>query len=690
MSLPLLHRRLVVSMGLVALVAFAGGAGFEPISAALAGLALALAFIWQPDSSLSSRLERVWLPLAILLLVRAVYHFVVLGDDVVIPIVDLLLLLLCAEALRSLDAPNDARLYLLTLALFLAAAAYRPGVLFALAFVAYVALATVSFVVGHLRWKAEQHSVRERLVTRRFLAGMTGLSGVTLLVSGVVFLTFPRLSSGWSSRGDVLATSIAGFADQVSIGEHGSRIYPNPNIVLRVEFPDGTPEDLSSLHWRGRSYDRFDGVRWSRSNRLPPSIGPARWYEAWGEGRVRQQIYGAPLDVDVLFALHPVLDARSDNPGIEPLFDNAGDHIYWGSGAPSYEVLSVSDRPAPAVLREARSGFSPAPDYYTQLPDLPRRVSDLADSLTLGMDNNYDRVTAINDFFHAEFDYSLELPRSAREATLDYFLFERGEGHCEYFSTAMVVLLRSLGIHAREVNGFLGGQWNDFGQYLAVTQNEAHTWVEVWFPGAGWVEFDPTPGGAGASTSATSWFWPGRFLFDGLQHRWNKWVLDYDMESQSGLYRRLSELLGEQPSESRTSPGQAPATRVGLDWTTLIVVVTALSALILLKRAQRHPREVGLYLRFRESCQRAGFKADQGVAPLLLLDELARVGHPAHKRARRLVDYYLRSRFGGQELDTLQRQEMKNDLSDVRRTLRRTRASTRPPTHVPMPHLWRE
>ena len=683
MSLDLMHRRLVVGMALVALAAFAGGAGFEPISTVLAALALTLAFVWQPDSGLSVRLERFWLPVAGVLVLRSLYHVFLVGDDVVIPVVDLLLLLLCAEALRSLEAHNDARLYWLTFALLFASVAYRPGVLFALAFVSYVVLATLALVVGHLRRKAERHRVKEKMVGRRFLTGMAGLSGVVLLMSGVVFITFPRLSSGWAARGEVLATSIAGFADQVSIGEHGSRIYPNPAIVLRVEFPDGTPEDLLRLHWRGRSYDRFDGVRWSRSIGLPPSIGPAQWYRAWGTGRVRQEIYAAPLDVDVLFALHPLLEARSDNPRIQPLFDNAGDHIYWGSGAPSYEALSVANRPAPEALREASSGFSPGRRYYTQLPRLPERVSNLADSLTEGLDNNYDRVAAINDFFHTEFDYTLELPRSAQEATLEYFLFERGEGHCEYFSTAMVVLLRNLGIHAREVNGFLGGQWNSFGQYLAVTQNEAHSWVEVWFPGYGWVQFDPTPGGAGTSAAVTSWLWPGRFLFDGLQHRWNKWVLDYNLESQSGLYRRISELMGGRTSEGQTSPGQTPGTRVGMGWLWLAVMVMALGAVALLRRSRSHSPEVELYLQFRESCRRAGFRADAGVAPLVLLDELARVRHPARTRARRFVDYYLRSRFGGQELDTRQRREMKSDLSDVRRTLRRTHA----PTDAPKPRL---
>ncbi len=416
---------------------------------------------------------------------------------------------------------------------------------------------------------------------------------------------------------------------------------------------------------------------------LPPSIGPAQWYQAWGTGRVRQEIYGAPLDVDVLFALHPLLEARSDNPRMQTLFDNAGDHLYWGSGAPSYEALSVADHPAPEALREARSGFSPARSHYTQLPRLPERVRNLADSLTQGLDNNYDRVTAINNFFHTEFDYTLELPRSAREATLEFFLFERGEGHCEYFSTAMVVLLRNLGIHAREVNGFLGGQWNSFGQYLAVTQNEAHSWVEVWFPGYGWVQFDPTPAGAGSSAVVTSWLWPGRFLFDGLQHRWNKWVLDYNLESQSGLYQRISELLGGRTSESQISPGQAPATRVGIGWMLLVVLVMTLSAAVLLRRSRGHSPEVELYLQFRESCRLAGFRADAGVAALVLLEELASVRHPAHSRARTVVDYYLRSRFGGQELDVLERKEMKSDLAEVRRALRRTRA----PTDGPKPRL---
>ena len=678
MRLQLLHRRLVVGMGLVALLAFAGGAGFEPTSAVLAAIALILAFVWQPDHELSLRLEQFWLPLAGILVVRSLYHVFIVGDDVVIPVVDLLLLLLSAEALRSLDAPNDARLYALTFALLLASTAYRPGVLFALAFVSYIALATVALMVGHLHRQADARGGRELLLERKFLMGMAGLSGVTLMMSAVVFVAFPRFSRGWASRGDVLATSIAGFADQVSLGSHGSRIYPNPEIVLRVEFPDGRPANLGGLHWRGRSYDRFDGVRWSRTASLPPSLGMDRWYEAWNPDRIRQKIYAAPLNVRVLFALHPLLGVRSDNPRIQPLFDNAGDHIYWGSGSPSYEAVSVDGRPEPEALRAARSGFAPARTHFTQLPRVSQRTRDLARSLTQGLDNNYDRAVAIEEFFHNEFGYTLDLPRSARQATLEYFLFDRREGHCEYFSTAMAVLLRTLGIHAREVNGFLGGQWNDFGQYLAVTQNEAHSWVEVWFPGYGWVPFDPTPAGAGTSEALTSWLWPGRFLLDGLQHRWNKWILDYDQESQSGLLRRVSELFRRDEPGGQAIDGRPSRDPAAMFWGILMALAFAFGVYWIHRSSSDAGPETRLYLKLRDSCQRAGLVPGDGLAPLTLVDELARRRHPAYRPAHSLVTTYLRSRFGGQTLDDSDQEEMRIALTAVRRALRSESVLTPP------------
>ena len=666
MSLRLLHRRLAVSMGLTGLLGFAGGAGFEPISATLAATALVTALFWHPDPALSARMERAFLPLAGLLVARALIHYFVIQDDIVIPVVDLLLLLMTAEALRSLDAPNDVRLYALSFALILASTAYRPGIVFLIAFVAYVVLATLALMVGHLRREAEAHKVRELPLGRGLLATTGALAGVILMVALAVFVTFPRVSQGWAGRGETLATSIAGFSDQISIGQFGSTILGNPEIVLRVEFPEGPPEDIASLHWRGRSYDRFDGIRWTRSRSLPPSAVPRFYRDRWSGGLIEQKIFAAPLDVRVLFALHPVVEIEGES-GIQPIFDNAGDHLYWGGGAPSYTAYSRFQRPGPDSLRVAQ-GYTPRPRHFAQLSnDLDPRIAALADSLTAGLDNPYDQVVAVQRYLQS-FEYTRDLPATARETTLEHFLFERQAGHCEYFSTAMAIMLRTLGIQTRNVNGFLGGQWSQFGDYLVVTQNGAHSWVEVWFPGYGWVMFDPTPAGVGSSSQLTSWFWPGRIFFDGLQHRWSKWVLNYNADDQFGLFDRWSGLLagrtGDFAAAASEETGRSP---VGV-----MLLMLLLAAGILW--ARRGEREVTpatrAYLQLREACARAELGVTPGLTPLALVTRVRERRTTAARAAERVVDLYLRARYGGEKLGESELREMSAALGDARKTLR--------------------
>lgn len=666
MGLALLHRRLTVAMGLAALGAFAGGAGFAPLSTSVAFIALLVALFWHPSAALSSRLEQLWLPLALVLVLRSLAHIFVIGDDVVVPVVDLLFLLMCAEALRSLDAPNDARLYALTFALLLAATAYRPGLLFAISFVVYVMLATVALLVGQVRRETEAHGTRDVRLGGRFLLRVSALSVVSLVMSAGVFLTFPRVDQSWAGRGDVATSSVVGFSDRVSIGNFGSTILPNPQVVLRVEFPDGRPPDAERKYWRGRSYDNFDGVAWSRSARLPSALPGTDWYPRWGPDRLRQRIYAAPLDARVLFTSHPVLSMEMDGDRVHPIFDNAGDYSYLGTGTLSYNAVSVDGLPSPDVLRASNSGYTPARAFYTQVPRLSQRTRDLALLLTAGADSNYEKALAIERFFHEEFQYTLELPRSAREAELEYFLFDRRAGHCEYFSTGMVILLRSLGINAREVNGFLGGEWNEFGNYLAVTQNEAHSWVEVWFPGQGWVPFDPTPAARGTTAQAQPWYWPGKFWLDGLQHRWNKWILDYGIASQSDLLQRAADFLNGSMGAAGDSPASGPPRQV--------VIVSLLLALLagLVWANAGHTRstpEARMYLRLKTSAASAGIPAGPAVTPMGLIRHLRTRDHPSARAAEQVVSYYLRARFGAHGLQLEERQDMAVALRSARGAL---------------------
>ena len=671
MRLALTHRRLTVLMGMASLLAFAGGAGFEPLSASMAAAGLVLALFWQPSTATAARMERVWLPLAILMVIRALVHVVIVKDDLVIPVVDLLFLLLVAESLRPLDAANDPRLYSLSFALLLASTAYRPGLLFALAFIAYVGLATVALLVGNLRRLGEKHRAGEIPVPKGFLLTTAVLSGFTLLFSSLVFLTFPRVSRGWTGRGEPLATSIAGFADEVSLGSHGSRIFGNPQIVLRVEFPQGVPPDFQSLYWRGRSYDHFDGARWRRSPRIPPSLAPTAWYAGWGHEVVEQRIYAAPLDARILFALHPTLDIEAHSE-IQPIFDNVGDLLYWGSAAPSYSVYSIRGRPSPDELRAAEEGFIPARQFYLQLPPLSPEVRSLADSLLGDLPTQYDKARALVDWFQEEFTYTLELPSTPREATLDSFLLERRAGHCEYFSTAMAVLLRSQGILAREVNGFLGGEWSQFGDYLAVTQNQAHAWIEIWFPGYGWVPFDPTPAGTGEGLAETAWFWPGRFLVDALQHRWNKWILDYSIQSQFDILRRAGQFFSR---SARPDPSRPAETGRHFPWDALWVLVGgavfAGAALRASRKRAPVPRSTRLFFRLREAGRRSGVPTEALHSPLAFMRHLDLARHPGAASSRKVVEWYLRDRYSGERLEEQEFRALRGALKAATRALRR-------------------
>lgn len=664
------HRRLAVSMGLAGLVAFAGGAGLEPISAGLAGSALLLSLFWQPTAALSTRLEKLWGPLALLLVLRALAWVFLFDGDVVMPVVDLLLLLLSAESLRSLEANNDVRIYALSFALLLAATAYRPGLLFALAFVAFVIAASLALPLGLLRRNAVRFGAEEPGLDRALLGSSTRLATVTLLVAAVVFLAFPRVSRGWTGRGETMATSVAGFSDQISLGEHGSRIHSNPEIVLRVEFPDGVPDNLYSLHWRGRSYDRFDGVRWTRSDGVRPSTAPVEWYrERWGSETLTQRIYGAPLEARILFAVHPIVSVDADDR-IQPMFDSVGDFFYWGRAAPLYTARSVAAPPPPDSLRAARSGFMPDRTRYLQLPRLPDRIGALADSLTRDHDTRYDKVVAVEQWLRSEFSYTRELPRTAGEASLDHFLFERLAGHCEYFSSAMVVLLRAAGIHARNVNGFLGGRWNEFGRYLAVTQNEAHSWVEVWFPNYGWVTFDPTPGGSIDGTGTAEWMWPGRIFLDGLQHRWGKWVLDYSAADQVGIMDRFEGWLDRPPGETGGS-GERPSS-LPSGMSLLLLTGAGLVALLFVRglgRTRGATPETSAYLRMLAAARRAGVVDSDPITPLYLAAQISARVPDAGPFAKQVVDLYLRARFARLPLDRSESRKLREALAGVRRAL---------------------
>lgn len=675
MTAARLHRRLTAGMGLAALAAYAAGAGWTA-DVGIAAAALGGAIIHPPSARWSALIERGTRILIVGLCAWMLYVAFVLSADFMPAVMAMLLLLLGGESLRSLETRNDGRLYLLSFSLLVAATAFYPGLPFAAAFVAFIVLATLAMMAGHLRRQAERFHAPDVRVSRRMAGAMAGLSAVTLTVAVGLFILFPRLPRTWNVQGrNGDGEVMAGFSDEVSLGQLGGRLSSNPEVALRVEFADSVPADAERMHWRGRSFDHFDGVRWSRTRGLPGPAMPGPAYLArWGGTSRRARIFGGPSGAEVLFGPHPVLAVQARS-AIRAFQEPSGDVLYFGSDVPVYTVFYGPEAPSDERLRAARRPDTRLLNPYLQTPGFTPAMKRLADSLTAPYADRLDKARSVERYFRENFGYTLDLPRTRDEGTLEGFIFRRRQAHCEYFSTAMVMLMRTAGIPARNVTGFLGGEWNQTGGYLAVTGNDAHSWVEVWFSGLGWVTFDPTPPSRDDLVNretGEAWAWPLRFWFDGMEHRWYRWVLDYDLDKQLGMARRLGDLFERDRARAFGDDGKRAPFRAPPMLPVAIAIGVAAAAVIWMRRGRTGPRspEQRAYLALRRVYGRMGM---EGGGPLEFAERLARDAAPGRRPAGELVRLYLRARFAGEDIGEAGRTRMRAALAEARAELRAAR-----------------
>ncbi|GAG25499.1 unnamed protein product, partial [marine sediment metagenome] len=161
-----------------------------------------------------------------------------------------------------------------------------------------------------------------------------------------------------------------------------------------------------------------------------------------------------------------------------------------------YTATSFIPDPTIEELRQVRLDYpKTVRERYLQLPKIPERVRQLAEEVVAqaGAETAYDKTRAIESYLRA-FTYDLDLEPPPLDAdVVDYFLFTAKRGYCDYSATAMVVMLRAVGVPARYASGFSMGTY-DYDRYAwVVTERNGHAWVEVLFPGYGWIEFEPTP-----------------------------------------------------------------------------------------------------------------------------------------------------------------------------------------------------
>ncbi len=373
--------------------------------------------------------------------------------------------------------------------------------------------------------------------------GLFGFSAgaliLILLVAIPVFLAVPRVSRG-AGRNSMLSTeSLSGFSDSVRLGEV-AQVKLNPQVVMRVRMRN--PREQSQLlRWRGVTLDQYDGHSWFQSGpepspvravgdsfRLDNRLHPGAYTE--------QRFFLEPIDTNVVFAApRPIAVV-----GLTELSQDLGDGLWTEPhryNKVEYTVFSDTSVPTDEELAadNARDFRRNIRERYLQLPpDHDKRITQLAADLTQNAATQLEIARRIERHLREQYAYSLQLNPVAEGDPVADFLFNARAGHCEYFASAMVLMLRSKQIPARIVNGFQTGEYNSTADIYTVRQSDAHSWVEVMFPRYGWVAFDPTPA-AGLSNYGDGLMAWLRQYSEAMEMFWLEHVVGFDLTRQLSL-----------------------------------------------------------------------------------------------------------------------------------------------------------
>jgi transglutaminase-like putative cysteine protease len=376
------------------------------------------------------------------------------------------------------------------------------------------------------------------------------VTGGILALTVVLFVALPRTANAAFRRLRPAGYHLTGFSSEVTLGQLGA-IEKDSSPVMHVKPYWRTAGLVNDLKWRGAALSNFDGKRWAdppnERMRQLPDVNPMTL--ANEEQRSRRDgirlLYRVDLslsDSDVLFIAgipeflniehsrdSRVMKTATDGYRLAALTaETGGERV-------RYEVSSFVPYGLPA-MRASLTGLQR--ERYLQLPALDGRIGETARNWAGGA-QGLERAYRIEKHLHTDFQYSLDQGEDAAKDPLAEFLFVRKKGFCEYFASAMAVMLRTLGIPARIVNGFQSGTYNPVSDMYVIRASDAHSWVEAYDPEYGWVTFDPTPP-APRSNAYPLWTKAAMYL-DAAETFWQEWVVNYDLGRQVTLASKLEE-----------------------------------------------------------------------------------------------------------------------------------------------------
>ena len=512
-------------------------------------------------------------------------------------------------------------------------------------------------------------------------------TAATIALAVPLFLLLPRVRAPFIiGRGGNtgLIIEAAGFSDEVTLDSIG-RIRGSREVAMRV-LEQGATDPSREMRFKAATYDVYQGGSWRRSpsrGHLPRGRGgrfrlspaaPVHWATIWLQPLQSQSV---PLPVETA-----VIEPQSSSLGIDE----------GGAVSFPFSPLEVREYRVGLTRGEVLAGSPPAGarDSALNLAGVTPRIAALAGRV-MDRGTAAERARRLENYLMDNYAYTLDFVGRSPENPIEEFLFRHHSGQCEYFASSMVLMLRSQGIPARLVTGFLGGDYNPFEGYTIVRDNNAHAWVEAYLPGQGWRIFDPTPpAGRPAAAGEGGWLLAQQ-AWDFVIFRWDRYVLTFGLYDQLRIFSGLRDTWGEFWSIfKREDKAEAPAPALeGLDPTSVLqpdtprrlpnvplplalgLALVAAAAWILYLRLRPPLTATTAYRRLRRRLGRAGPPLADSVPPLRLQREAETRYPAAAEPAARVIAFYLRESFGGQELEDEDLEALKAALEEAERGMRK-------------------
>ncbi len=359
--------------------------------------------------------------------------------------------------------------------------------------------------------------------------------GSALLLGAGFFLIMPRLSLGLRPGalfGAARTLGQAGLGERLDLSM-GGPIEPNPEVALRIApatslEPQGVQRMARGLELlRGITLEAVQGLRWEAADFTPPPFyAPSSQTEALRQAEFH--FLPSPHGILVL----PAGLARLDPPELA-IIPGPGASRRWRFPRARTTPATVTWDPAHPDALEPRLSARRA-ELLTRLEpehESARRASFAFAPAILPT----PQLAQVLEASLRRFGYTLENPSGHALNPLEDFLVRTQAGHCEYFASAMALMLRARGVPARVVSGYRLGPWIPEGGYFRVSQNEAHSWVEYWHEGRWWTS-DPTPQGLTGTTAGSRELGRYERWLDALRYRWDRYVVRFsDQDQQTGL-----------------------------------------------------------------------------------------------------------------------------------------------------------